>query len=373
LRSRWCFSTTILFAQQTFPVNGSFDIRPGLYAFTNANIVVNANQTISNGVLLIKDKTIQSVGTGTAIPKGYVVIDLKGKYIYPSLIDAFTSYGIPEAQRAAPGGGGFFGRQSVFTSTKKGAYGWNESIRPETEVRSIFTIDTKKADDLRKAGFGSVNVINRDGIARGTSAAVTLNDGKENDVMLNDQTAANYSFNRGTSSNDYPSSLMGSIALLRQTYLDATWYKGQKEEYNISLEQFNKQQNLPQLFEADGWANILRADKVAKEFGKQYIIKSTGDEYQRIDAVKATGATLIIPINFPKAFDVEDPTEARNLSIAQLKGWELAPTNPGVLEKAGVKFALTTYGLETPKDFWASVQQAITNGLTEKQALMGRY
>ena len=364
------FSTAFLFAQQTYPINGSYDVRPGMYAFTNANIVVDANQTISNGVLLIKDKTIQSVGTGTAIPKGYVVIDLKGKYIYPSLIDAFTAYGVPEAARTGATAGAFFGRQSVFTSTKKGAYNWNESIRSEIEVRNIFTIDAKKADDMRKAGFGSVNAISRDGIARGTSAAVTLNDGKENDVMLNDQSAANYSFNRGTSSNDYPSSLMGSISLLRQTYLDANWYKGQKEEYNISLEQFNKQQSLPQLFEADGWANILRADKVAKEFGKSYIIKSTGDEYQRIDAVKATGATLIIPINFPKAFDVEDPNEARNLSLAQLKGWELAPTNPGVLEKASVKFALTTFGLETPKEFWTNIQLAITNGLTEKQALM---
>ena len=364
------FSTAFLFAQQTYPINGSYDVRPGMYAFTNANIVVDANQTISNGVLLIKDKTIQSVGTGTAIPKGYVVIDLKGKYIYPSLIDAFTAYGVPEAARTGATAGGFFGRQSVFTSAKKGAYGWNESIRSEVEVRNIFTIDAKKADDMRKAGFGSVNAISRDGIARGTSAAVTLNDGKENDVMLNDQSAANYSFNRGTSSNDYPSSLMGSISLLRQTYLDANWYKGQKEEYNISLEQFNKQQSLPQLFEADGWANILRVDKVAKEFGKSYIIKSTGDEYQRIDAVKATGATLIIPINFPKAFDVEDPNEARNLSLAQLKGWELAPTNPGVLEKASVKFALTTFGLETPKEFWTNIQLAITNGLTEKQALM---
>jgi imidazolonepropionase-like amidohydrolase len=363
------FSTAFLFAQQTYPVNGSYDIRPGMYAFTNANIVVNANQTISNGVLLIKDKIIQSVGTGTAIPKGYVVVDLKGKYIYPSLIDAFTSYGIPEAQRTQALGG-FGNRQSVFTSTKKGAYGWNESIRSETEVKSIFTIDAKKADDLRKAGFGSVNSISRDGIARGTSAAVTLIDGKENEAIINDQTAANYSFNRGTSSNDYPSSLMGSISLLRQTYLDAAWYKNQKEEYNISLDMFNKQQTLPQIFEADGWANILRADKVAKEFGKTYIIKSTGDEYQRIDAVKATGATLIIPISFPKAFDVEDPTEARNLSLAQLKGWELAPTNPGVLEKAGIKFALTTYGLDAPSAFWASIQQAITAGLTEKQALM---
>ena len=362
------FSTTILFAQQTYPVNGSFDIRPGQYAFINANIVVNANQTINNGVLLIKNQIIQSVGTATAIPKGYVVIDLKGKYVYPSLVDAFTSYGVPETQRGAGGFGG--GRQSIFTSTKKGAYNWNEAIRPETEVKNIFSVDTKKADDMRKAGFGSVNVINRDGIARGTSAAVTLNDLGEHLVVLKDQTAANFSFNKGTSANDYPSSLMGSIALLRQTYYDAAWYKNQKEEFNISLEEFNKQQNLPQIFEADGWQNVLRADKIAKEFGKQYIIKSTGDEYQRIDAVKATGASLIIPVNFAKAFDVEDPAEARNVSLGQMKAWELAPTNPAVLEKAGINFALTTSGLESTKDFWTNIRSAIENGLTEKQALL---
>ncbi|RZK88989.1 MAG: amidohydrolase, partial [Pedobacter sp.] len=301
--------------------------------------------------------------------KGYVVIDLKGKYIYPSLIDAFTSYGIAESQRATAGGFGG-GRQSIFTSTKKGAYNWNEAIRPENEVKNIFAIDAKKADDLRKVGFGSVNAINRDGIARGTSAAISLTDASENLAMIKDQTAANYSFNKGTSSNDYPSSLMGSIALLRQTYLDANWYKGQKEEYNISLEEFNKQQNLPQLFEADGWQNILRAAKIGKEFGKQYIIKSNGDEYQRIDAVKASGASLIIPINFAKAFDVEDPAEARNVSLGQMKAWELAPTNPAVLEKAGVNFALTTFSLDNPRDFWTNLRIAIENGLTEKQALL---
>lgn len=71
-----CF-TTLLFGQQTYPVNGSFDTRPGLFAFTNATIVVSANETISNGTLLIKGQTIQSAGKGITIPKGYVVIDLK--------------------------------------------------------------------------------------------------------------------------------------------------------------------------------------------------------------------------------------------------------------------------------------------------------
>ncbi|AMP98807.1 amidohydrolase [Pedobacter cryoconitis] len=359
------FYAAILFAQQTtYPVNGSFDTRPGQFAFTNATIVVNSSQTLTNATLLIKGQTIQAVGSGLAVPKGYVIIDLKGNFIYPSLVDAFTGYGLPEATlqpRAT--------RQSIFISTKKGAYGWNEAIRPETQVKNIFSVDSKKADDLRKAGFGSVNVINRDGIARGISAAVTLNDGADNTIFLKDQTAANYSFSKGTSSNDYPTSLMGSIALLRQTYYDAQWYGKQKEEYNISLEEFGKQQNIPQLFEVDGWANILRADKIGKEFGKQYMIKSTGDEYQRIQEVKATGASLIIPLNFPKAYDVEDPSEARNLTLTQMKAWEMAPANAAALEKAGIKFALTSFGLENTRDFWANIRLAIEKGLTEKQAL----
>jgi hypothetical protein len=361
-------STTFLFAQQTtFPVNGSFDTRPGMFAFTNATIVVNANQTLTNATLLIKGQTIQAVGAGLTVPKGYVVIDLKGKFVYPSLVDAFSSYGLTEAPAQQRGFGGQ--RQSIFVSTKKGAYGWNESIRPETYVKSIFSTDPKKADELRKVGFGSVNVINRDGIARGVSAAVTLNEGADNSVILKDQTAANYSFNKGTSSNDYPTSLMGSIALLRQTYYDAQWYGKQKDEYNISLDEFGKQQTMPQIFEVDGWQNILRADKIGKEFGKKYIIKSTGDEYQRINEVKATGASLIIPLTFPKAYDVEDPAEARNVTLSQMKGWELAPTNPASLEKAGIKFALTAFGLENSRDFWANIRTAIENGLTEKQAL----
>jgi imidazolonepropionase-like amidohydrolase len=357
-------SATQLFAQQTYPVNGSYDVRQGTYAFTNATIVVSASQTITNGTLLIKGQVIQAVGAGLKVPRGYVTIELKGKFIYPSLIDAFTGYGLPEATRTAGGP-----RQSIFTSTKKGAYGWNEAIRPETHANTIFAADSKKAEELRKAGFGSVNVINRDGIARGTSTVVALSDDKENNTILKAESAANYSFNKGSSQNDYPTSLMGSIALLRQTYYDAQWYDKQKEEYNISLEEFNKQQNIPQIFEADGWQNVLRADKIAKEFGKQYIIKSGGDEYQRIAAVKATGASLIVPLTFSKAYEVDDTIENRSITLTQMKAWELDPTNPAALEKAGIRFALTTQGLENTKDFWTNLAMAIDNGLSRKQAL----
>jgi len=166
--------THLLYAQETFPVNGPYDIRPGLFAFTNANIVVNADQTIPNGVLLVKDRVIEAVGAGVAIPKGYVVIDLKGKYIYPGLIDAYSTYGMPDAPRQELGRRNRFA--PVYTTTKQGAYNWNEAIKPEMAAKDIFHADASKAEDYKKNGFTAVQSLIHDGIARGTSVAVTLGD-----------------------------------------------------------------------------------------------------------------------------------------------------------------------------------------------------
>ncbi len=355
-------------AQQTYPVNGVQDIRPGLYAFTNATIVASPTQTISNGTLLVKDRLIESVGAAGAIPKGYIVIDLKGKYVYPGLIDAYSTYGLPDgARQAATTFGGARGATPI--STKPGAYGWNEAIKPEMNVKSIFHVDAAKAEALKKIGFGAVQSLIHDGIARGTSVVATLGDERDNMVLLNGEAAAHYSFSKGTAATNYPSSLAGSIALLRQTYLDAQWYKSQKEEFNISISEFNRTQSLPQIFEVSDAFAVLRADKIAKEFGVKYIYKTDGDEYRRIDAMKGTGSSFIIPLTFPDAFDVEDPLQARRVTYDQLKDWELAPKNPGILEKAGIKFAITSYGLANPRDFWTNIRTAIDHGLSETQAL----
>ena len=94
---------------------------------------------------------------------------------------------------------------------------------------------------------------------------------------------------------------MGSIALLRQTYLDAEWYKARPstEGTNLSLAAWNNNQRLPQIFEGnDKWSDI-RADRIGDEFGVQYIIKAGGNEYQRINEIAATHASYILPLNFP--------------------------------------------------------------------------
>ncbi len=356
------------FAQTGFPVNGVADPRQGIYAFTNATIVKDPVTTLQNAVMVVKEGRIVSVGTGIAIPKDAIVVDCKGKFIYPSFIDIYSDYGTPAV---APPARFNFSGPAQLNSNQKGAFGWNQALKADVDASTIFTVDDTKAKALRDNGFGTVLTHQKDGIARGTGTVVTLANQKENMVMLKEKASAHYSFSKGSSGQVYPSSMMGSIALLRQTYLDARWYKANesKEKVNLTLQAWNNNQSLPQIFEAtDKWTD-LRADRIGDEFGVHYIIKGGGNEYQRIKEILATNAMFIISLNYPQAMDVEDPNEARFVSLSDMKHWELAPTNPVALEKAGVPFCLTSADLRDSKQFLVNLKKALEYGLTETRAL----
>jgi imidazolonepropionase-like amidohydrolase len=364
------FGGIVAQAQETFPANGVADKRSGCYAFTNATLVKDAANTINNATLVIREGKIVAAGSGAAIPKDAVVIDCSGKFIYPSFIDLYTDYGIPTAPRA--GGGGFnFNAPAQLTNNQKGAYGWNQAIKADVEAARLFTADEAKAKTLRETGFGTVLTHQKDGIARGTGTLVTLGNDKDNALIVKDKASAHYSFNRGTSTQNYPSSMMGSIALLRQSYLDANWYKNNaaKEGMNLSLQAWNNNQGIPQIFEATDKWTCLRADRIGDEFGVQYIIKAGGNEYQRIKEIAATKAAYILSLNYPQAMDVEDPNDARVVSLADMKNWEMAPANAAMFEKNNITFCLTTADMRSPNQFMANLRKAIDYGLSETAAM----
>jgi len=330
------------FSQETFPINGVRDIRTGLYAFTNATIVQNEKTKIEKGTLVIKQGKIVAVGAAVEIPKEAIVIDCNGKFIYPSFVDPLTDYGANTPKRSAAGFN--FGAPGQFLSNKPGAYNWNQAIKPEVNAVESFSTDEATAVGFRNNGYGTVFTHVKDGIARGTGAVVTLAGTNENQTILKSKAAQVFSFDKGTSTQTYPSSLMGSIALLRQTYLDAKWYatKPASEGVNLSLEAFNANASLPQIFVSDDKWSTLRADRIAKEFGTQYIIRGADNGYQRIDELAKIKASYILGLDFPVALDVEDANDARFVALSEMKHWELAPTNPAAFEKAGISFSIST-------------------------------
>ena len=356
-----------LFSQQTFPRNGVYDERDGAYAFTNATIHTTFERTIKNATLIIRKGKIEAVGTGLTVPKAMVTIDLKGKHIYPSFVDIYTDYGVSETDNKSGGSG--WSRTQQMISNKSGAYMWNQALQPEFRAHEHFTVDEKAAKGYREIGFGVVSAHRMDGMSRGTATVVTLGEDRPHKLMLREHAAHHLSFKKGTSTQSYPGSLMGGIALFRQTYLDGDWYKNQKEEINLSLAAWNDVQSLPQVFETREILESLRAIKLGKTHNHNYIIYGNGDEYQRLEKIKKSGNTFIINLNFPQAFDVEAPYDALRVELGDMKHWELAPTNPGVLAKNGVNIILTSHGLKDKKSFLKNLRKAIESGLSEEQAL----
>ena len=359
-------------AQDLSPVLGVGDARPEVYVFTHANIVVDHQTVLKDAVMVVRKGKIEAVGKNAAIPEDAVVMDVTGKYIYPSFIDLYTNYGVA-AQSESNGSSraNYMMRQQVFESRIDRPYYWNDAIKPYKTAIDAFHVNDKDADDFRKAGFGAVLTQENDGIMRGVSTLVSLANNDEEQVVLKAVAACGYSLDKGNSQMSYPSSLMGAFALFRQTFYDADWYAAQKDKsvFDASLEAVNEHKTLPSVFVVRNKVNLLDVAKLGNEFNLPLILKGNGDEYQLLEEVASTGSPVILPLNFPEAPDVEDPYKAILVPLEELKHWELASYNPGRLAEKHVQIAFTTDGLKDKKQFRTNLLKAIKSGLSKEDAL----
>lgn len=352
------------YAQSTFPVNGISSEDKSLYALTNARLFIEPGKVETDAVLLFSEGKIVKAGKGIPVPKHAVVTDLKGAFVYPSFIELFSDYGIDSPKEESGRG---------YESSRKGAYAWNDALRSDFRAAEHFNPDEEKAAEWRKLGFRTVLTHRRNGILRGAGALVTTGNGSANTELLEANVSMGASFQKGTSKQNYPGSLTGAIALLRQTFYDAEWYAahGKKIERNLSLESLQQFMKKPFLFEGIDKYDLFRFKKIADEFKLTFISRGNGDEYQRAEIIKQEGIRVALPLNFPQAPDVNDPYDALRVSLADLKHWENAPFNPLLLHNAGVEFALTSQGLKPAErgKFMERIRLIIKNGYPKEKAL----
>ncbi len=378
MKNKWLAAVLLIFlfpikqfAQTTFPTNGANNPQVTRYVFINANIQVSPQKFVAQGILEIEDGKIKAVkNKGEKYDTTAIVINLQGKYVYASFIDIYSNYGVPEhtvKKRKKPRDRN---KTPQYQSNKKGAFGWNEAIKPETNAAALFSHDSKTASQLRQIGFGTVATFVHDGIARGTSVVTTLNGKSENKSIVVEQATANFSFKKGSSKQVYPTSLMGSMALLRQTFYDAQAYeKGTLEETNLSLKALNKQQQLPLVFQADSKWDIVRIQSIAKEFNKKFIIKTHGDEYQIIEQLKNKNAQFIIPLHFPQPIHIKTVFDETKTNFTNLRHAEMAAFNPYYLNQNKIAFAFTLSGLKNKKLFFKAIKETMRKGLDEKAVI----
>ena len=364
-------------ADQTRPLQGIRDKTPNLLAFVNATVHTEPGKTLNNATVLVADGKITAVGADS-VPAGYRRIDASGHHIYAGFIDAYSGYGVEKAPDAKAFS---FGDDPVYQNERKGGNASNAAIHAERQWANDFAPVAEDAKAYTEQGFTAVQSARQDGIFRGQAVVASLGNGLPGELILKAGGAHFMAFDKGSSTQSYPSSLMGSIALIRQTLSDANWYRDaygkqdalitqQPVEFNAALAALTQLPQTGLVFASTDDRAVLRIDSLLKEFNLQNaVVLGSGFEYSRVDEIKNTGRSFIMPVAYPEAPAVASIDDQLDVSLSQLRHWERAPANLATMAKAGIPFALTTHALEKKEQFWPNLRTAIQHGLTADKAL----
>ena len=355
-------------ATRTEPVTGIRDNGTGFHALVGARVVTAPGQVLDGATIVIRNGLIQRVGRNMQPPAGARVWDLDGLTIYPGFIDAHADLGMD----AVPEGGDV------------GPTHWNPQVRAWFSTTMNLQDDADRRAALRSQGFGTALVVPKQGIFRGTASVVNLGDTGVRDRVLRPDLAQAMGFQRSFQlGGAYPNSPMGTIALMKQTFMDADWYVRAWGAYEASGRAFLPPEtsaalaaledavrgDQPIVFETDSEEEYLRAHKLAAEYGLDAWYRGSGQEHRILDVLRGRTDPLIIPLSFPDAPNVNDPESALNASLADLRDWYLAPTSPAQLAGAGVRFAITSDGLSSLNEFLPNLRIAVARGLSTADAL----
>ena len=333
---------------------------PRAWALTNATIHAAPGKTIEDGTVVMRDGIITGVGAKVKIPKQATIIDMDGKHIYAGFIESWLDV------------------KTVKKDTSLQA-NWNSNMRAYLKGADLFHPKEKSLKELHGLGFTTAHVTPKGGIFQGSSGLVQL--GQIPKVLSNNVAQVVEYAAGGWGAKEYPTSLLGAIAFIRQGFLDADWYsksQGILAKYpdgnepiqaDRSLEELSiaKRNKQPFVFRTGNELYIDRSSNIADEFELNLWIMGNGYEYRRIEEMPAS--FMIVPLNFPAKPDVVDPQNALQYSTEQLKHWDMAPDNAAKLADAGFQFALTSAELKDKKDFRKNLSRAVNRGLNESAAL----
>ena len=362
---------------QLKPAVGIRQNTPDVHALVNVRIITSPGKVIDKGTLVMRDGIITAVGAKAVVPADARVWDFAGMTVYPGLIDAYSDFGMPKKPKSVPGSGD----TPKPSEPARGGRHWNENVNAAISADELFVPDASAAEKMRSMGVTSAFVVPQKGIFRGTSAVYNLSDGTPNQLLVQPDVAQCVTFE--TDNGDgYPGSLMGTIALIRQTMFDARWYRDAmsasakypdepKVEFSADLAALENivSRKQPIIFESTDEFSLLRAAKIAKEFSLNSMVRGSGSEYRRIEAVKETGLPIILPVNFPETPSVQSPEDALSVSLQEMRYWDEAPENPKKLQEAGIVFAFTSATLKDAGSFLGNIRKAVERGLSPNAAL----
>jgi imidazolonepropionase-like amidohydrolase len=358
-----------------------------VYAITGARLVTAAGPPIASGTLVIRNGLIEAVGAEVRAPADAIVVDGEGLQVYPGLIDMGNGAGLDAQPPAAPG--------QFRTLEDAERFKRTVILRPELVAADVVRADAPELARLAAAGVTSVLATPTTGLFKGQSALVNVTapedepqigavaDQRRGLQVVRTPVAQHVSLALpgGRGGGGYPVSLLGSIAFVRQAFLDARHYQLEQAQYgkaatgaprptydpSLAALQPALGRALPVIFDAELAREILRALNMAREFNLDPVIAGGREADQVAADLKAQNARVIYSLNYPTrsrllAPDADEP-------LRELRARADAPKTPAALDRAGILFAFASDGLAQPQEFLRNAGRAVREGLPADAAV----
>ena len=362
----------ILFTIFLFAVTSSQASVHPTYAIVNCKIFPVSGSPIENGVIVIRDGLIESLGAKekVAIPEDAEVIEAEGMCAYPGLIDAQTQFFLEKKKEEAP---------AERAQTRMLRPVQEAEHHPELLVLEFIKPKKSTLESLHKIGITTILVVPEKKIYAGQSVLLNLNGEDVDPMVIKNPFALHINFT--TERGSYPSSLMGTMALLRQSLLDTQHYslhksifsrspKGTKRpEYDPFLEALVPfvMEKKPVVFNCENQEDIKRALRLIEEFKLNGYLAGANEAWRVAEVIKKARLPLFLSLDFTPPVTSIYASQGKETKEKAEK--EIYPANAANLNKLGVKFALSSDEIKKPDDIVKNVRIAIEKGLPREEAL----
>ncbi|MEQ8770226.1 MAG: amidohydrolase family protein [Phycisphaerales bacterium] len=339
------------------PPNGPKSAEPGAWAVVGATVHPRPGVALEDHAVLMSDGFIVGVvPEATADLAGYRSYDAEGMHVYAAFVDMGIEVDAPKPD-----------------ANEAGAH-WHHMVTPRRRALAGEGLTDKESERLRSLGFGAASIAPKDGIFRGVSGIVST--AKEFDDPSQGAVPAyvdgvfqsvGFDRDRSGSTRAYPGSVTGAVSIIRQVLSDADWAAATGADPSALTP---LTMPFPLVFDCTDELMALLADDIAREFQRNAMIRGSGTELHRLDAIAEAGWPVIVPLRFPAKPDLSSPGAIDALDLEAMMEWEQAPTNPRRLHDAGLAVAITSANLPKGAKFYDNLRRAIDEGgLAEDDAL----
>jgi imidazolonepropionase-like amidohydrolase len=349
---------------------------PQYFAIRGVTVVPVSGPRVENATVIIARGVIKAVAKDAAVPDEAWVIEGNGLIVYPGFIDSFTDVGIPSAPAPAAGESGSRPQPpaSRGPEDRPGSTPWRSGADEAS-------LSDKRVETWRSAGFTTVICAPKGGMFPGQASLLDLAGERNGDMVVKTPVAVPVSLQPAGGFGSFPGSLMGSLAYVRQVWLDTDWSTKvqaiyEKNPRGVARPRFDRtEQALADALEdhalvlipANNATQIRRAFELVDRWHVKGLLYGGQMSYEVAGEIAARKLAVLVDLKWPEADKDADPDDVPSLRTLRFR--DRAPSSPAELAKAGVKFAFYSGAITAPKDILKAAKKSIDAGLSPDAAI----